>query len=86
MTEFLGYFNKDRPKGVEPDAVAEAALHAMFSDNPKRRYMVVPVVGQAEVTVKKAMQEMLQFNHGQDYTYTREELLKMMDELQAELK
>ncbi|MFT5520886.1 MAG: NAD(P)-dependent dehydrogenase (short-subunit alcohol dehydrogenase family) [Enterobacterales bacterium] len=85
MEGFIKYFDGDREKGVEPDAVAEAALHAMFNDKPKRRYMVVPNEGQATVTVRKALQETLQLNQGHEYTYSRDELLKMMDEIQAEL-
>jgi hypothetical protein len=63
--------------------VAEAALHALFDDNPKRRYMVVPNERQAEVTVRKAMEEMVQLNQGQKYSYDREELIRMLDELMA---
>ena len=36
---------------------------------------------QAEVTVRKAMEEMVQLNQGQPYTYDREALIGMLDEL-----
>jgi NAD(P)-dependent dehydrogenase (short-subunit alcohol dehydrogenase family) len=85
MEGFLAYYQGEREKEAEPDAVAEAALHAMFNDKPKRRYLVVPNARQAEVTVRKALQETLQLNQGHEYTYSREELLKMIDEIQAEL-
>ena len=63
--------------------MAEAALHALFDDNPKRRYMVVPNEQQAEVTVRKAMEEMVQLNQGQKYSYTREQLIEMLDAAMA---
>ena len=75
---------EDRPpQGGDPIEVAEAAMHAMFDPNPKRRYMVVPNQDQAYVTVRKAMEEMVQLNQGQQYSYSREELVKMLDELMA---
>jgi NAD(P)-dependent dehydrogenase (short-subunit alcohol dehydrogenase family) len=69
------------PQGKDPLEVAEAAYHALFDDNPKMRYMVVPNERQAEVTIRKAMEEMVQLNQGQPYTYEREALIAMLDEL-----
>ena len=46
----------------EPDAVAEAASHALFSDAPKRRYMVVSNAREANVTIDKAIEELVQLN------------------------
>ena len=67
------------PNG-DPQQVAQAALHAMFSENPKRRYLVVPNWGQAEVTIKKQIQELAQLNQNHTYSYGRDELVKMLDE------
>ena len=67
----------------EPDAVSEAFMHALFDPNPKRRYMVVPVERQARITVMKAMEEMVQLNEGQPYSYDRDALVAMLDELLA---
>ena len=69
----------------EPDEVADAVLHALFSETPKRRYMVTPNAGQSEFTVRQAMREMLQLNHDHPYTLDRDALLKMMDEVSSEL-
>lgn len=65
---------------AEPDAVAEAALHALFSDAPKRRYMVVPNEREAEITIRKAIEELVQLNEWQAYRYSRDELVSMLDE------
>jgi len=68
----------------EPDEVADATLHALFAENPKRRYMVVPNERQARVTVRKAMQEMIQLNEDQAYTFNRDALVAMLDEILTE--
>jgi NAD(P)-dependent dehydrogenase (short-subunit alcohol dehydrogenase family) len=65
----------------EPDEVAEAVLHLMSSDNPKRRYLVSPNPEQAEMAIRSALRRALQLNEGQPYTYTRDELVAMLDEL-----
>jgi NAD(P)-dependent dehydrogenase (short-subunit alcohol dehydrogenase family) len=63
----------------DPKEVAEAVMHALFSDKPKRRYMVVPHAGQADYTLRQAMTEMLQLNQDQPYSFSREQLIEMMD-------
>ena len=73
----------DRPKDKEPDEVSAAFLHALFDPNPKRRYMVVPNERQAEVTIKKAIAELAQLNERQQYSYSRDALIAMLDEAMA---
>ncbi|MFC1720551.1 SDR family oxidoreductase [Pseudomonadota bacterium] len=65
----------------EPDEVAQAVLQLMSSDTPKRRYMVTPNAEQAEETIRAAMQRTLQLNEGQPYSYSRDELVALLDEL-----
>ncbi len=69
----------------EPDDVAKAALHAFTSTKPQPRYMVVPTAGQAAVTIRKAMDELVQLNYGQQFSYDRETLVKMLDEALAKV-
>jgi NAD(P)-dependent dehydrogenase (short-subunit alcohol dehydrogenase family) len=83
LERMMGWVDSDKPVDSDPMDVAEAALHAMFDENPKRRYMVVPNERQADITVRKAMEEMVQLNQGQKYTYSRDELVKMLDEAMA---
>ena len=66
--------------GVEPDSVAAAALHAIASDNPRMRYMVVPAANQALATIRKAIDELVQLNEGHVFSYDRETLIRMLDE------
>jgi len=68
------------PKDKEPDEVSAAVVHAMFDENPKRRYMVVPNENQAEITIKKAIEELVQLNERHEYTYDRDALFSMIDE------
>ena len=64
----------------EPDDVAAAVMHALFDDRPKRRYMVVPVASEAEITIRKAIEELVQLNEGHAFSYDRDELVAMLDE------
>ena len=70
----------DRSMYKEPDEVAEAVEKALFEPNPKRRYMVVPDEHEAEVTIRKQIEQLVQLNEGQPYTYNRDALVKMLDE------
>ena len=67
----------------EPDPVAEAALHALFADEPKRRYMVTPNQEEAESTVKAALTRLAQLNADQPYSYSRDEMVEMLEEAMA---
>ena len=46
---------------------------------PKLRYMVVPNQEQAEDTIKAQIEQLVQLNEGQRYTYDRPTLTKMLD-------
>jgi short-subunit dehydrogenase len=70
----------DRSRYKEPDEVAAAVEQALFEPTPKRRYMVVPDQEEAAVTIRKAVEELVQLNEGQPYTYSREALVAMLDE------
>ena len=64
----------------EPDEVSDAFMHALFSGEPKRRYMVVPNADEAGRTIRKAVEELVQLNEWQAYSFDRDELVKMLDE------
>jgi hypothetical protein len=65
----------------EPDEVAQAVLHVMSSETPRRRYMVTPNADQARRTISAAMQRLLELNADQPYSYDREQLIALLDEL-----
>ena len=74
----------DRSQYGEPDAVAQAALDFLSSESPRRRYMVVPNQLEAEITIRQALQEVVQLNEGHPFSYTRDELLRLLDEALGE--
>ncbi|MEZ6072245.1 MAG: SDR family NAD(P)-dependent oxidoreductase [Pirellulales bacterium] len=73
----------DRSQYKEPDEVAQAALAFLTSDSPKRRYMVVPNRAEAAITIGGAIQELVQLNEDQEYSFNRDELIRMLDEAMA---
>ena len=74
----------DRAQYKEPDEVAEAFLHFLTDENPKRRYMVVPNEREAEFTIRAAIRRLVQLNEDQPYSFTRDQLMTMIDEAMAE--
>lgn len=73
----------DRSQYQEPDDVAIAALEFLTVDTPKRRYMVVPNRGEAEVTIRGGLLELVQLNQDQPYAFSRAELVRMLDDALA---
>lgn len=70
----------DRSRYKDPDEVAAVVLQALSEPRPQRRYMIVPNQHEAEITIRKAMEELVQLNEGQLYTYDRDALIRMLDE------
>ncbi|MBT8085016.1 MAG: SDR family oxidoreductase [Woeseia sp.] len=70
----------DRSVYKEPDEVAAAVLDALSAPNPKRRYMVTPDARSAEITIRKAIEELVQLNEDQPYSYARDDLVQLLDE------
>jgi NAD(P)-dependent dehydrogenase (short-subunit alcohol dehydrogenase family) len=73
----------DRSEYKGPEEVAEAAVDAMFGESPVRRYMVVPNEEEAGWTIGKAIEELVQLNEWQEYSYTREQLIEKLDAAMA---
>lgn len=67
----------------EPDDVALGVEQALFEPSPKRRYLITPNPSQAERTIRKQIEQLVQLNEGQRYTYDRAALVKMLDEALA---
>ncbi len=69
----------DRSEYKEPDEVAAAAKRALFDPKPHRRYMVVPNQREAELTIQKQIEQLVQLNEDQPYAYSRDALVAMLD-------
>ncbi len=67
----------------KPIEVALAVQQALTEENPRRRYMVTPNQQEAEVTIRKQIEQLAQLNEGHAYTYDRDALVKMLDEALA---
>jgi NAD(P)-dependent dehydrogenase (short-subunit alcohol dehydrogenase family) len=79
-------FEADRSEMKPPDEVATAVFQALSDAKPKRRYMVVPEQAQAEVTIRGAIDVLMQLNADQAYTYDRAALNRMMDDAAAKTR
>lgn len=82
----MSNFKGDRSQYKNPDEVAAAVEKALFSDQPKRRYMVVPKEAEGRWTITQVMREMVQLNENQAFKYDRETLIEILDEMLAEAK
>jgi NAD(P)-dependent dehydrogenase (short-subunit alcohol dehydrogenase family) len=67
----------------DPIEVAQAAMHALFDEDPKRRYLVVPDQAQAEVAIRAAVDRLVQLNQQHVFSYDRDTLVTMLDEALA---
>jgi NAD(P)-dependent dehydrogenase (short-subunit alcohol dehydrogenase family) len=69
----------DRSQYPEPHDVAAAVLHSLADSDPKPRYLVVPVQAEAERTIRKLIEELVQLNAQQPFSYDRGQLVEMLD-------
>ena len=67
----------------EPDEVTDAFMHALFDEAPLRRYMVVPNEEEQMWTIRQAIVELTQLNEWGPYSYSRDELVEMLDNVLA---
>ncbi|WP_282134154.1 SDR family oxidoreductase [Seonamhaeicola maritimus] len=77
-------YGADRSRFKDPSEVSDAVEKALFSDNPKRRYMVVPSEAEGNWTITQIMREMVQLNENQAYKYDRDALIEILDKVLAE--
>ena len=58
-------------------------MQALFDENPKPRYLVVPNQDQAHWTINRAIERMVEQNSDHKYSYDREALIEMLDKALA---
>ena len=76
---FIKAVTARQSKAKDPADVAKAVMHALFSETPKRRYLVANGKA-ANTTISKALERVLQLNQDQPHTKNREQLIKILDE------
>ena len=65
----------------EPDEVSEAFMHALFDEEPLRRYVVTPNEEEHVATIRTKLSEVVQLNQWGPYSHSRDELVEMLDEI-----
>ena len=73
----------NRSNYKKPDEVAASVELALFEATPKRRYMTTPDQSEAERTIRKQVEQLVQLNEGHVHTYDRDALVRMLDEAMA---
>ncbi len=68
-----------KDEGTPPDAVAATIERALFEENPKDRYLVVPEQVEAGWTISHVIDELLSLNARHDHSFTRDELVEYID-------
>ena len=66
-------------EGTSPVAVAKTIEQALFEENPRDRYLIVPRQVEAGWTIARSVEELLIFNIGHEHSYTRDELVELID-------
>lgn len=78
-----GFTKTDRSAHADPQPVADAVADALFSQQPKLRYLVTPNAGEARYAIGSMIEKVVQINRDHRFTIADADLLAM---LQAELK
>ena len=79
MDESVNWLTAFERDSGDPAEVAEAVMQALFDENPKPRYLVVPNQQQAYWTINRAIERMVEQNQDQKYSYDRDALVEMLD-------
>ena len=70
----------------EPTEVADAVVHAMSVEQPKRRYLVVPNDGEMAWVTGSAVRRLAELNGEHTYSYSDEELTELLKSNLAEFR
>ena len=84
MEQYVTWCRQRIEEGQQPDAgdpkdVALAVEHALFNENPKEHYLVVPEKFESDIVIWKQLEELLWLNKDHKYSLSREEIIQMMD-------
>lgn len=63
----------------KPDEVTEAFMHALFDDEPLRRYMVTPSQRERDYAIGVKVRQLVQLNHWGPHRYSRDQLVEVLD-------
>lgn len=74
-----GFTQADRSQHKDPAPVAEAVVHALFSEQPNTRYMVVPNAREASYAIGGMISKLVQINADHEFSMSRDELVAVLD-------
>ena len=83
MADSVNWLSQFEKGHGDPAEVAAVAMQALFDENPKPRYLVVPTEEQAYWTINRAIERMVEQNHDQKFSFDREALIDMLDAAMA---
>lgn len=63
----------------EPDLVADTVLEALTSPSPRDHYLAAPDQDQVSYVVRDIIQDLVEINTGHAFSYSRDELIDMLD-------
>jgi NAD(P)-dependent dehydrogenase (short-subunit alcohol dehydrogenase family) len=67
----------------QPDNVSAAFMHALFDEKPLRRYVVTPNQNEQAFTIGAKIQQLVELNQWGPHSYTRDQLVEMLDKTLA---
>ena len=79
MDQSVNWLSRFESDQGDPMEVADTVMNALFDDNPKPRYLIVPTQEQAYWTINRAIERMVEQNHDHKYSYDRAALIEMLD-------
>jgi NAD(P)-dependent dehydrogenase (short-subunit alcohol dehydrogenase family) len=71
------------PAAPDYSPVINAIEHALLSDTPRPRYLAVATAREADSLMRRRLQQLVELNGDQPFAYSRDELVKMLDEALA---
>lgn len=83
MDENVKWLTTTLAQSGDPNEVAEVVMQALFDENPKPRYLIVPNQEQAQWTTNRAIERLVEQNNDHKYSYDRDALIEMLDKALA---
>jgi NAD(P)-dependent dehydrogenase (short-subunit alcohol dehydrogenase family) len=68
----------------QPDEVTAAFMHALFDENPLRRYVVTPNQNEQAFTISEKIRQLVELNQWGPHSYSRDQLVEMLDKAIAD--
>jgi len=75
----VGFTKADRSQHKDSQPVADAVVHALFAEQPKTRYLVVPNEREAGFAIGGLMKKIAQANSEHEFSMSRDQLIALLD-------